>query len=193
MGKCEWCGKEGKMNTYADAFGDNYEICDECKSTAEKGKCRVCGESVDVSMMIKGLCTNCIQADMYEQGKKFEESRIGVGDEFRGIASSAELELTDEEYEQWLLMGNTFSHEEFRDSTLLRKIWIMVKLFESGKITNEILEANMVDIEETLDRSFSKMIGVKCLVMIAETPEDRRVIREHEIIDTQNKVFILKL
>lgn len=192
MAKCEWCGKnteELKMHT--DAIGDVYNICNNCEQVANTFRCRKCNSLVDSTLMIKGLCTTCIQVDMHNKSKRREEIRMGVDRDMVEPLASA-LELSDEDYEKWLTMDNTYTPDDLKRSKELRYIWIMVKLNSVGEYDNEVIKENFNDIEELLNRNFSKLIGNKCKVIIGNNSDNRKIIRGSEVIDYVNQSYILK-
>lgn len=192
MAKCEWCGRStSELKMHTDAIGDVYNICDKCDLVANTFRCRKCNNIVDSSLMIKGLCTTCVQVDMHNKSKKREEIRMGVDMDMSEPLSSG-LELSDEDYERWMTMDRTYTPEDLKKSKELRYIWIMVKLNSVGEYDNEVIKNNFNDIEELLDRNFSKLIGNKCRVIIGNNSENRKIIRSSEVIDYLNQSYILK-
>ena len=191
VSKCIWCSKiTQELTPYKDAIGETHYICSKCLENVENNKCRKCGTITDSLMMIDGLCTTCVQLKINEQSRRKEEARMGVDREISD--GLAQLELTDEDYEQWLTMGNTFNNSDMSKSTELKRIWIMVKLNASGIYDNDIIIEHIEDIENLLDRNFSKLVKRKCKLLIAITPQDRQTIRESNVLDYENKVYILE-
>ncbi|MBO5388637.1 MAG: hypothetical protein J6A59_10935 [Lachnospiraceae bacterium] len=192
MSKCEWCGKiSNDLVIYTDAIGDNKSICAECKKSVDACECRKCGTITDPNMMIDGLCTNCVQVNLQMKSKRKEEVRLGVD---RGMLENitSEMTFTDEDYERWLTMGKTFSSENMKDSRELRRIWIMVKFNAAGIYDGKVISDNFSDIETLLDRNFSKLINNTCKILIGNTGEARKVVRQSTVIDYENQVYILK-
>lgn len=192
MGKCEWCGKQvGELLNYTDALGDVHFICKDCMKSVDGCECRKCSATVDTSMMINGLCTNCIQAELMVKSKKREEARIGVDKGFIDTVSS-ELTLTDQDYERWMTLGKSFSPADMKNSRELRRMWVMVKFNAAGIYDGETISKHSPDIEKLLDRNFSKLVGNKCRILIANTAETRKIVRQYEVIDYENEAYILK-
>ena len=192
VSRCKWCGKiTNELTLYRDAIGEEHNICSSCLENAENNKCRKCGVITDSLLILDGLCTTCVQVKINEQSRRKEEARMGVDRELTDSIIS-ELELTDEDYEQWLTMGKTFSDSDMANSVELKRIWIMVKLNASGIYDNDVIGDNIEDIESLLDRNFSKLVRRKCKLLIALTPQDRQLIRESNVVDYENKVYILE-
>jgi hypothetical protein len=188
MGKCEWCGKNVEtLEIYTDAIGEIHNICSKCKEKVDSCLCRKCGVPTDPSMMINGLCMNCVQADIKERSKRKEEARLGVDSQLL-----ESITFTDKDYEQWLTFGKTFSPSDMKSSKELKRIWIMVKFNASGIYDNSVISENLVAIETLLDRNFSKLIGNKCNIIIGNTSEQRKIVRNSEVIDYEDEVYILK-
>lgn len=192
MSKCEWCGKvTDNLESYTDAIGESHSICASCKQSVDNCECRKCGTMSDPNMMIDGLCTNCIQANLKMKSKKKEEVRMGVD---RDLLSSitSDMTFTDADYEAWLTMGKTFSPDNMKDSKELRRIWIMVKFNAAGIYDGKIISENFADIETLLDRNFSKLVNNTCRILIGNTGEARKIVRNSTVIDYENEVYILK-
>ena len=190
MARCEWCGKATEeREIYTDAIGENHSICASCKETVDDCTCRKCGSTVDPHLMINGLCTNCIQLELKNKSKKREEVQMGVDSDVISDLTS-EIEFTDEEYEKWLTWGHAFSPENMNVKEL-RRMWIMVKLNAAGVYDNSVISKNFPDIELLLDRNFSKLVKQKCRILIGNSGETRRIVRESKVIDYENEVYIL--
>lgn len=190
--KCEWCGKnESSLEVYTDAIGENHSICDDCMKLVNDCECRKCGAPTDPNMMINGLCTTCVQLYFREKSKKKEEARMGMDMELLNSLTE-EVTLTDKDYESWLTLDKTFSPDDMRNSKELRRIWIMVKFNAAGIYEGDTISKNLPDIEELLDRNFSKLIGNKCRLLIGDTADARKVIRQSTVIDYENEVYILQ-
>ena len=48
------------------------------------------------------------------------------------------------------------------------------------------------DLEKLLDTCFMKLINRKCRIIIANSPENRKLIKSSEVIDYRNDVFIVE-
>lgn len=193
MQRCEWCGKrvEDHIN-YVDAIGDSHIVCKECYKTVENCECRKCGDAIDNSMMINGLCMTCIQADMMVKSKKKEEARLGVDNNIEEEMSS-EIAITNADYEKWLTIGNTFSPNDMKTNKELRRLWIMVKLNMTGVYEPEVISKHIGDIESILDRNLSKLVGKTCRFIIADTAEKRKFVRQQEVLDYEREIYIVKV
>ena len=192
MVKCEWCGKNtNKTNVHIDGLGDTHNICDECKNDASVFRCRKCKMERDSAIMINGVCTYCMQVQVYNKCKKQEEIRMGVDKDMLEPLIS-ELELSDEDYERWLTMGNAYTPNDLKKSKELRYIWILVKLNSVGGYSNDVVRKHFNDIEELLDRNFSKLIGNKCRLIIGDNSANRRIIRDSAVIDYINQSYIVE-
>ena len=190
MSKCEWCGKEqGILNQYTDAIGETHSICKDCLSKVNDCICRKCGTPTDSEMMINGLCTNCVQADMMEKSKKREEISMGLLD-IDGECS-ADTEMSEADYDTWVTSRPIYGPKDLAKSLIARKMWIMVKLNASGIYDEKTIGDYYKDIETLLDRCLSKLIGNKCQLVIGNNAERRRQIREGNVIDFENEVYIL--
>lgn len=197
MGNCVWCGKESSsLIPYVDVLGDTYNICESCNETVVEGcECRKCGDTVDPLMMINGMCTNCIQAEITNKSRKQEEVRRRVGVDIISEMDNGEdsVELTDEDYEHWITFSNKYSKTDIMRSQELKRMWVLIKLNATGVYDNKVIGENFKDIEELLDRNFTKMIGKRCRIVIADTASARKMVRDNEVVDHSNKVYILKM
>lgn len=190
MALCDWCNKKvNTLETFTDAFGENCEICNKCKTAAESGKCIKCGESVSGSITMKGLCTKCLQVEVYKSAKKAQQASMSLGDDLPSV------ELTDKEYEDWLLMSKTFNFSDLQKSYELRYLWITVKLHSVGIYDDNVIKENFKDIETLLDRRLNSLRGTHCRLLIAYTPEIRKQIKNKgiEIIDIENNTYLLRM
>lgn len=200
MGKCDWCGHESdNLIKHMDAIGDAYNICEECNKKVVLGcACRKCGNVGDPSMMVNGLCVSCVQVEMVNKSKKQEDARRGLGlDVIHEIyeRQGGEVELTDEDYEQWMTFRVRPSAPklDIMKSMELKRLWILIKLNATGVYDTDVIADNFKNIEALLDRNFTKLIGNRCRIIIADTPEMRKVVRESEVIDYNDKVYIIKM
>lgn len=190
MHKCEWCGRTVELVQYKDAIGEVHNICKSCKTKVDSCKCRKCGTIVDPNMMIDGLCTNCIQVKMRDKSRKREEAMMGVDSD--PFLEARELQMTNEDYERWLTFDSTYSPKDMKESRELRRLWILVKLNAVGIYDNELISNNFVNIELLLNRNFSKLVNNKCKIVIDNSSEVRKVIRNSDVIDYEYKVYILQ-
>lgn len=187
MSKCKWCGKvEQSLHSVIDAFGNKSDVCSNCFDSFSHNECRRCGNTS--AELIDGLCLNCFQIKLNEKQKRREEVISGVDEVSYG---ESDLEFTDEDYDAWMTMGKTFSPNDMKNSTLLRRLWIMVKLSATGIEDPEIINSHMDDIEKLIDRAFSRLINNKCKLIIARDRESRRLAQQ-KLIDYENDVFIIQ-
>lgn len=196
MAKCEWCGKiTDNLNKHKDALDMEHSICDSCLDTVNNCECRKCGATVDPQFMINGLCINCAQVETNLRSKKKEEVRLGVSAE-NISAIMSDVQFTDQDYEKWVTLGNTFSPNDLGIKEL-RRLWIIVKLNATGIYDNNVISKNFAAIETLLDRNLSKLINNKCKIVIGDTAESRKVVRqlqsEYDIIDNEDAVYIFKV
>lgn len=193
MQRCEWCGKQtDDIVDYTDAIGDKHKVCKSCHKTVDDCECRKCGETVDSSMMINGLCMNCIQAEIMLKSKKREEVRMGVDSDILDTMSS-EISITKTDYEKWLTMGKTFSPNDMQKSKELRRLWIMVKFNAIGIYDPETISKHIGSIEIILDRNLSKLVGNKCRIIIANDAKTRSIVRQQDVLDYEKEVYIIKV
>lgn len=189
MAKCEWCNAEGETRAFQDSFGESYYICEDCYKAAKEGICRKC--KTKSKILIKGYCETCIQGINYEQEKAEEEERMGVGLDSIEYAKGV-VKLEGKVWEQCLLSSKSVSPEDFKRSRQLRFIWALVKFRAVGikdeKLINEKFEA----VEKMTSRSFDKLVGVHCTMIIANTDELRQWAEEQDIIDKEDDVYILR-
>jgi hypothetical protein len=192
MAKCAWCGKNfEELEEYIDAIGQHYSICKDCKKSVDEFECRKCGRPTDPGMMVNGLCMTCVQADLKEKSKRREEVMMGVDMDAINELSSG-VTLTNDDYDRWMTMGKAFTPNDMKNSRELRRLWIMVKFNAAGVYDNETITKNLADVETLLDRNFSKLIGNKCRLLIANDAEKRREVRQNKVIDYENETYILQ-
>lgn len=191
MNKCEWCNKvTSELFSYTDAIGEEHKICQSCKNSVDACECRKCGTVTDPSMMIDGLCTTCIQVKLRDKSKRQEEVRMGI--DAPTIEETGDLELTDEDYERWMLLGKNFSPNDMK-SVEMRRLWIMVKFNAAGIYDNKTISENLENIEILLERNFSKLVNNKCRIIIGNTAENRQIVKQAEVIDYEDEAYILKV
>lgn len=203
MAKCEMCGKNVKsLETVTDMMGNINKVCTNCKKSSDAHECIRCGNVSD--MLFKGKCMNCVQVENYKKQIKQNEVALGISsmDDFNDEIKAdseivkqsgycAELDFSDEEYDNWLTMGKTVSPKNIKDDPQLRRIWLIVKLNAAGlpmSAINDYIE----DLEKLLDTCFMKLINRKCRIIIANSSENRKLLKSSEIIDYRNSVFIVK-
>lgn len=188
MKVCAWCGSfVDELFNYSGA-----DICKSCKESVEHSVCRKCGETYPEELMMKGLCLNCMQIESAKQNKRRDEAMLGLGGGMDVSGASGELEMTDEDYEKWMLLGDkTITPAMLKRDMTARRIWIMVKLNAAGIYDDEIINKNMADIEELLDENFSKIIKNKCRFVVLTSMRDRSKLGNDTCIAHKNNVFIL--
>jgi hypothetical protein len=189
MVKCDWCKKEVEaVEDYTDVIGTIRYICKACRETVDNCECRKCGTLTDPSMMIDGLCTTCVQAQIYEKSKLREEVDYGSQE---AIDATGGKKMTNEDLQIWLTLGNSYSPNDMR-SHEMKRLWIMVKLGTSG-ITDEKDMPEYIDcMEKMLDRNFTKLIGHRCDVIAAKDSESRKRVRQSKVIDFEKDVYIVE-
>jgi hypothetical protein len=120
-----------------------------------------------------------------------EEAINGLSaDAARSVMS--DVEMTEKDFEDWMMMSKAFSPKDLKESVELRRIWIMVKLMTAGIKDQDVINDNIVDIETLLDRCFSKIINNKCKLIIAYDKDTRSLVKKSEVIDYLNQVYIIK-
>lgn len=200
MAKCEWCGRTVEtLEVVTDSMGDIANVCPSCKKSNDEHECIKCGNISD--LLFKGKCMNCVQVDNYKKQVRQDEVAMGVYDmddssaidEEMTKASQycADLDLSDEEYEHWTTMGSVVSPKDIKKDAQLRRVWLIVKLNAAGlplSAINDYIE----DLENLLDTCFMKLINRKCRVVIANTPENRKIVKSANVIDYKNEVFIIE-
>lgn len=199
MAKCDWCGRNVKaLEVVTDSMGDVANICPSCKKSNDAHECIRCGNVSD--MLFKGKCMNCIQVDNYKKQVRQDEVAMGIYEEDPDVIDEemsknsnycAELDFTDEEYENWATMGKTVSPKDIKKDVQLRRIWMIVKLNAAG-LPLSAINNYTEDLENLLDTCFMKLINRKCKVVIANTPENRKLIKKSKVIDYRNEVFIVE-
>lgn len=184
MNRCEWCGKAAeKLNSITDEYGDKYNICSSCEVSNRNHECIKCGNLITFG--IKGMCTTCYQVKMNDLERRKEEA-------LNGVPETSALSFTDEEYEQWLTMGNAYSPADIQKSRELRRIWIIVKLGAAGITDAELISENFKDIEVLLNRCFTKLIHNKCRLLLSVDDTSRKAIKAGNIIDSEKSVYIIE-
>lgn len=203
MAKCNWCGRNVKaLDVVTDSLGEVSNICPSCKKSHDAHECIRCGNVSD--LLFKGKCMNCVQVDNYKKQMKQDEVALGVSsmddiEEDNQIDTEmakksnycADLDLSDEEYDNWMTMGNTVSPKDIKGDPQLRRVWLIVKLNAAGlplSAINDYIE----DLEKLLDTCFMKLINRKCRIIIANSSENRKLIKSSVVIDYRNDVFIVE-
>lgn len=193
MYNCQFCNAEvdGEKYEYHDSFGNTYQLCEKCHNqVVADHKCRRCGK--ESSILIEGYCESCIQAVRFETEKAEEEERMGVSDDSIEYGKGG-VEITDEIFENWVLMSNkSLSPEDFAKNRHLRFLWVMVKLRAIGITDNKLISKKFDTIEKILNRSFEKLKGTKCTLVIAYNDEMRQWAESSDIIDHEDDVYILR-
>lgn len=193
MYKCNFCDTEVNNGSfeYKDSFGNTYQVCEKCHTKANvEHKCRKC--NTESGILIEGYCEKCIQAARFETDKIEEEQRMGVGEDSIEYGKGS-VEMTDEVFENWMLLSNnSLSPEDFAKDRYLRFLWVMVKLRAIGITDNKLISKKFNTIEKILNRSFEKLKGTKCTLVIAYNDEMRKWAESSDIIDSEEDVYILR-
>lgn len=194
MNSCDWCERQvSELNTYTDAIGDTHNICSKCYEHVKNCTCRKCNNVTDPNMLIDGLCTTCVQVKMAEKSRRQEEIRMGVDRELLSTLNR-DITFTKQDYERWLTFGQgNFTPEQLKNSRELKRLWILVKLNAAGIYDNEVISSHMKGIERLLDTNLSKLINNACRILIGNTAETRKIVRESEVIDYEDDIYILKV
>lgn len=190
MQTCEWC--ECITNELKDYQGS--KICKTCNEKVTNSLCRKCGDAYPESLMLRGLCLSCLQIEETKRAVRREEAKIGISNYDEIV--SAETEFTDEDFEKWMTYnpdGKGYSPKDFKESALLRRIWIMTKLNAVGIVDEVIINDNIADIEELIESNFSKLLHNKCRFYIINNMSDRKKTAGMTCIAHKNKVFIMKV
>lgn len=187
MKACVWCGK--LTNDLVKYKGDN--VCKKCHTSVTNSKCRKCGELFPEEVMLRGLCINCLQVEEIERAKRREDALVGIDvDSF----DSGETSFTEEEFEKWMTYDpdkRGYTPKDFKESMLLRRLWIMTKLNAAGIVDEAVINQNMTDIEELIEYNFSKLINNKCRFFIMNKVSDRKKTAGMKCIAHKGKVYIM--
>ena len=203
MAKCDWCGKNVKtLEIITDSMGEVSNICDSCKKSNEVNECIRCGNVED--LLFKGRCMSCVQVENYKRQIRQNEVALGISsmDDFNDSTRAdaemakqsgycAEFDFSTEEYDSWVTMGKSVSPKDIKGDPQLRRIWLIVKLNAAGlplSAINDYIE----DLEKLLDACFMKLINQKCKIVIANSAENKKLIKSSMIIDYRNEVFIVE-
>lgn len=204
MARCDWCGKNVKtLEIITDSMGEVANVCDSCKANSDAHECIRCGNVSD--MLFKGKCMNCVQVDNYKKQVRQDEVALGIStaedleEDATEVDSKmakksnycAEFDLSDEEYDNWMTMGNTVSPKDIKGNPQLRRIWLIVKLNAAG-LPLSAINSYIEDLETLLDACFMKLINRKCKIIIANSSENRKLIKASTVIDYKNDVFIVE-
>lgn len=202
MFKCEWCGRNVKpLETIRDMLGETSNICLNCKRSNDAHECIRCGNVSD--MLFKGKCMSCVQVENYKKQMRQNEVALGISsmEDFSDTSRiesemahksgyCAELDISDEEYDNWLTMGKTVSPKDIKGDPQLRRIWLIVKLNAAG-LPLSAINNYIEDLENLLEVCFMKLINHKCKVVIANSTENKKIIKSSNIIDYKNDVYIV--
>ncbi len=188
MRTCDWC--ESLSNELMNYEGSR--ICKECYNKATvKHVCRECGVSTPKQGMINGLCSRCFENSIKEKAERRERASLGIAS---SDMLSTDLVFTEDDYNKWVTYdpnNKGFSPEDFKKSTVLRRLWIMTKLKAAGITDEDVINDNMEDIEYIIDKNFSKLINNKCKIVIITKMSDRRGITQ--CIGFRKRVYICKV
>ena len=189
MKACEWCGK--LTSKLVNCNGDS--VCGVCAKKYNHNECIKCGTVSPLKNtefgLYRGLCVACRQLEEINRAKKRQEAIQGIGtDEF-----SAEMTFTEADFEKWMVYDTDkkgYTPKDFKDSFILKKIWIMTKLNAAGITDEKIINENLPDILDLIDTTFDKLINNKCRLTIVQE-EDAANIQRENVIGRKNKVVIL--
>lgn len=204
MAKCNWCGRNVKeLDIVTDSLGEVSNICPSCKKSHDAHECIRCGNVSD--LLFKGKCMNCVQVDNYKKQIRQDEVALGISsmEDFEEDSAKvddkmaqrsnycAEFDFSDEEYDNWMTMGKTVSPKDIKGDPQLRRIWLIVKLNAAG-LPLSAINNYTEDLEKLLDACFMKLINRKCRIIIANSSENRKLIKSSKVIDYRNDVFIVE-
>lgn len=186
---CEFCGKRVNeaLKEYDDGFGEKFNICNKCYSRVSNGDCYKCGKK---GIQMDGKCASCCQIDAYKQNKKSYEAAADLGN------LDLNSNLTEEQFENWLTNYPIFDFHDMETDPILRKIWIMTKLRGVGIVDESIINEHYADIEKLIDMNLNKLKNTRCRMIIAYTPQLRKLIRKYSgsgIIAMQNDVYLFNV
>lgn len=196
---CDFCNKESVNLKLHTEHGVNYTICNECYTKVSKHQCIECGRSVDDEMSVyKGRCiASCAQRYMAKEEAEKREIELGINTDNEALYDSEDgeikLRFTKADYEKWLTFNpdnRGFNENDFRQSMLLRRIWIMMKLTAAGYTDTKSINENMTDIEELLEKNIDKIIGQKCKFRIFNGKGDKKALYLGEVLAHKGKVYI---
>ena len=185
MGFCDWCNKENeKLNSINDVTDKAYFICNDCVEKLKKNICRKCGKQYTKSkqILIKGLCSECYQVYRYEEEVNSDNPDINID------IVEGSYDFSDKEHYEMLMTNwmKTFNTESKNYNNQLINLWIMLKAMINN-IPNEVLHDNMDDIHIMVNRSFDKIKGKNCNIVIGNDDN----IDSSNIIDHLNSSYIV--
>ena len=193
MAKCNWCGRNVKaLDVVTDSLGEVSNICPSCKKSHDAHECIRCGNVSD--LLFKGKCMNCVQVDNYKKQVRQDEVALGISsmEDFEEESTKiddkmaqrsnycAEFDFSDEEYDDWMTMGKAVSPKDIKG-----------KLNAAG-LPLSAINNYIDDLEKLLDTCFMKLINRKCRIIIANSSENRKLIKSSKVIDYKNDVFIVE-
>jgi len=193
MIKCEWCGNNvGQAILYSNPFGETKHICKDCNDKVSKSLCRKCGSPTDQSLMMDGLCINCMQIKMREKSRQQEEKMLGV-DAASINELTSDVEFNNDGYKHWMTFGQgNFSSSDIKNNKELKRLWIMAKLNATGTYDNKVICKNISKIEKLFDANFDKLINNSCKIVIADDEASKKKVKSSKVIDKIDNVYILE-
>lgn len=193
---CDFCGKESNKLKEQIYNGETFNICSECKKYVDSSKCRKCGTLIpDESMSLKGLCINCAQVETTRIEREKFEASMGISEDDRQAykeAKGGDITFTNKDYEEWLTFDpdrRGFNIKDFKESAMLRRIWIMTKLQAAGYTDVKTINENMSDIEELIQENIHNVIGKHCRFSIINI-DNKSELYDNVVIAHKNKVYL---
>lgn len=183
---CEFCGKRVNeaLKKFTDSLGDSFNICKKCYDRVSNGDCYRCGKK---GIQMDGKCAACCQVDAYKQNKKSYQAAADLGN------MELNSKLTEDQFENWLTSHPIFDFNDMEKDPILRKIWIMTKLRGVGIVDEKIINEHYDDIEKVIDMNINKLNNTRCRLIIAYTPQLRKLIRKYSgsgILAMHNDIYL---
>lgn len=194
---CDFCKKHVNELVEYNSNGQDYNICKECLRKVQSCRCIRCGEPIaDESLSIRGKCINCAQVEATNRERAKFEEEMDISYEVKQAYEEAKgdniLTFTNDDYEKWLTFDpdkRGFNIKEFKESILLRRIWIMTKLQAAGYTDVDTINENMTDIEDLIDENIHNIIGKHCKFSIFNGG-NKSELYENIVIAHKNKVYL---
>lgn len=150
---CEWCG--AVVDETHNVVGE--QVCNECYNNYQRRTCRQCGCVTDTREMYKGLCIECAQDEV----RSIEEYKEFVENDLTGVYIGESM--SDEQYNEVMSKGvnkDSIGPEDIVTNTVMRKIFILVKVTASGTADKGKVEKNMRELDELVLKNINRIIGV---------------------------------
>ena len=187
MKKCDWCGRITVNTKEVESLGEIYNVCSKCFLENQENICINCGEPIGYEAGIKGMCSNCFDAQYEEKQRKKEEMVAGVDLETYEIYASC-VEFTEEDYEKWVTFGQTKLSPEVMKK--FRLIWLKHKLKNSPTWSEDLVKEKFDDIERVINGNLSKLTtGGLILVNIDGKAKGNRIT---EFVANSGTVYLVK-